>query len=350
MASVDYQKLKTMQEVKALMRHCDREERTATQEHANKQIDKTKTGENTQIKGRSYKQTCKRLDDRLKKLDSLPGANLRKDRVLCFGLEIPCPADISRENQLKWVHRVYQIVADQYGKDNIMNMYFHRDEIHQYIDSDTGEPRTSLAHLHFFVVPEINGKLNGKQFSSRANMTKLNDAIHKMTQEEFEVDFLTGTKTKSKDSVETLKNKSAKKAIQVQRKELEAEKAAVERKGKGVQVREAAVQVRENAVEARESAVAAREADVAKDKQEYTILCQKAVKREKKAKAIFKEAEDLYKKVQEREKLVAEREKAVLYDENLQKEHHEALQKRLEAIEGQPDLQADFDIIHSQLH
>ena len=54
----------------------------------------------------------------------------------------------------------------------------HQDEKHAYIHAETGERCMSRSHLQCYVVPEHNGKLNGKWFSSRANMIKLNNSIH----------------------------------------------------------------------------------------------------------------------------------------------------------------------------
>jgi len=334
MASVDFEKLKTKQEVKALLKHCDREERKATQEHSNKQIDKSKTGKNLQIK-RSYKETCKRFDDRLKYLDSLENANTRKDRVLCFGLEIPCPADITGKSQADWVNKVLDIVKRQYGADNLMNAYFHRDEAHEYIDCSTGKQRTSLDHLHLFVVPEINNRLNGKQFSSRANMKKLNTSIHKMTMQEFGVDFLTGEQTKSKDSVETLKNKSSQIALQKQIEEQDTREDALDLKEKklnrleaGLLERESELNIREGKLNARESDLQAREEALEKNTEEYTIHNKNLFKKRKSLEEKEKNLNALEDKLQEIALRQEEERKALLNDQTLQSKHREALQKR----------------------
>ena len=83
----------------------------------------------------------------------------------------------------------------------------------------------SRSHLQCYVVPEHNGKLNGKWFSSRANMVKLNNSIHRMAQEQFGVMFMDGSKRKSRKTVEQLKNESAYLAIQ---QELDAQKMALD--------------------------------------------------------------------------------------------------------------------------
>ncbi|MCH5204511.1 MAG: plasmid recombination protein [Oscillospiraceae bacterium] len=207
MASVDFQKLKSPQEVKAMLRHSDKEERKR-HEHSNKQINKAFTDFNIQL-NLTYEQSCERYDKLIEYLDSQEGANKKKDRVLCFGLEIPCPAEINTpKDENRFFKRVIELIAKQYGASNIIAAYFHRDEKHTYRDKDTHEWRESLNHGHVYVVPNVNGKLNGKAFSSLRNINKINEAVHLMCQQEFGVDFMNGTKKKSRSSVEQLKNQS----------------------------------------------------------------------------------------------------------------------------------------------
>ena len=93
MASVNFEKYKTAQAVKAVVKHCDKEQRQLTENHNNQDINKNMSCKNLQYSNTNYKSTCKRFDDRIAFLDTLENQNKRKDRVLCFGLEIPCPAE-----------------------------------------------------------------------------------------------------------------------------------------------------------------------------------------------------------------------------------------------------------------
>ena len=203
MASVNFEKFKSKAEVKAMFRHCDSEERMK-HEHSNKQINKDLTRNNFTML--DYKDSCTRFDERLEYLDSLDGANKRKDRVIAFGLTIPMPADIPISKRNDFLNAVYKCLLNQYGNDNLVAMYLHVDETHIYSDAETQEKRRSLDHIHAYLVPEINGKLNGKEFSSKKNIMKLNNAIQNVCQMQFGVDFMNGSKQKSKKSVETLKN------------------------------------------------------------------------------------------------------------------------------------------------
>lgn len=219
MASVDYQKLKGPQEVKAMLRHCDTDEREQAT-HSNKDINKDLTKYNAQGQG-TYQEICDKYDRRIGWLDMCQGANLRKDRVTCFGLAIPVPDGMTDpRQQARWMGRVVRCIGDQYGDENILQYFAHWDEVHEYTDAETGVKRESRPHLHAYVIPEHDGKLNGKWFSSAANMRKLNQAIQDMTQKEFGLDFMDGSKKKSRKEVETLKNESLSREIESKQSQL----------------------------------------------------------------------------------------------------------------------------------
>lgn len=206
MAGINYLKLHTPQEVKAVIRHCDKDERQKNT-HSNKQIRKDLTSGNLQF-DRGYAKTCRLYDERIAYLDSLPWANVRKDRVTCCSLELPCPKDLPEDRRVNWVNDVNKLFQQKYKPENILNIYYHVDEIHDYIDARTNEYATSRAHIHVLIVPEIAGKLLCKEFSSRKNMKALNREVHEMTKSLYGVDFNDGTGMKSKEDVETLKNMS----------------------------------------------------------------------------------------------------------------------------------------------
>lgn len=223
MASVNFEKFKAAQQVKAMFRHCDEEKRLETN-HSNIDINKSATPNNMQG-NLDYDAACKRYDERIAYLDSQPGANRRKDRVTCFGLNVPAPKDLKPEDERAFFMEVLEIIKNQYGEDNIIQYYMHQDEKHEYINSETGEQCMSRSHMQCYVVPEHNGKLNGKWFSNKSNMIKLNNAIHKMAQEQFNVMFMDGSKKKSRKTVEQLKSESTYLAAQ---KELDTQKMAID--------------------------------------------------------------------------------------------------------------------------
>lgn len=225
MAGVNYEKYKTSQKVKSVMRHCDKDMR-AEATHQNEHIDLSKTKYNAQLK-RNYEQTKKRFDERMDWLESQPNKNKRSDKVICFGLEIPLPEDMPHGKEVEWTNKVYHIVSDMYGKDNVMNVYYHADEQHDYMDSATKQTRTSRKHVHLLVVPEIDGRLNGRDFSARRNMNKLNNAIHEMSLHDYGCKFMDGSKKKSKDTVEALKRESERLELESYINDLQARKNAL---------------------------------------------------------------------------------------------------------------------------
>lgn len=247
MASVNYKKLKLPQEVKAMLYHCDKEKRLETS-HSNIDIDKSATPDNMQG-DLDYYAACKRYDGRIAELDAEPGANRRKDRVTCFGLNTPAPKGLKPENEKAFFTEVLEIIKNQYGEDNIIQYYIHQDEKHEYINAETGERCMSMSHMQCYVVPEHNGKLNGKWFSNRSNMVKLNNSIHLMAQEQFGATFMDGSKRKSRKTVEQLKNESTYLEIQ---KELEKQRA-------DLNARQTAVYAQENALKRKSGELQAEE-------------------------------------------------------------------------------------------
>lgn len=249
MASVNYEKLHIAGEVKAIMRHCDKDERVK-HNHANKDIDKSLS--HTNIQTRDYKAACEYYDKRIALLDSKEGANKRKDRVTAFSLCIPCPADIPDDKHGTFFKLVFEEVAKQYGQENIVTACFHRDERHTYcreLSYNVGEPRVveeieSLDHAHIIVIPEVEGKLNGKKFSSVSEMNKLNKNIHKACQTAFGVNFMTGERMHSKEDVETLKERSRKLELKKLERENEERTRENEERAKQLDRREKFLQDR----------------------------------------------------------------------------------------------------------
>lgn len=220
MASVDFMKIKTIQYAYNLVKHCDKYARASVDAvHSNPHIDKIESSGNLQ--GYSSIETMMKIKNKLKELDAKPGANKRKDRVILFGLEIPCPAAI--KDRQRFTQLCVDEVVAQYGEGVIVNAYLHQDEIHDYIDAKTGKKRTSLAHVHILCVPVVDGILNGKVFSSPKNMRAINKSIDYQCKLQFGECFMTGEKTKSRFTVEELKLQSHELALNNAREKFEEE-------------------------------------------------------------------------------------------------------------------------------
>ena len=206
-ASVDWKKFHTARDAKAMLRHNDPEKRVETN-HSNADIDKSLTSQNVSIFGLSYEDACKRYDDRLEYLDANGNRNKRKDRVTFISLYVPTPEQLPEEQELKWFSDVTKILTDEFGEENIIEGYIHRDEKHEYKDVRTGEMVQSRSHLHLCFVPERDGQLVAKHIMSRTGMRKINSLTDAMTKEKYNVYFLDGTQQRSQGDVESLKSRS----------------------------------------------------------------------------------------------------------------------------------------------
>lgn len=250
MASVNFEKLKGAAATKAMLRHCDKEERLK-HEHSNKEIDKRATQSNAQMK-RNYKQSCEFYDKRIDELDSTTNTNKRKDRVTCMGLSIPFPEGMNDRQGFEWCKKCLEIVREMYGRQNIVQTYIHYDEKHDYTNAETGKLTTSRSHIHIYVIPEIEGKLNAKVCMNKAHMVELNNRIHQMTEKEYGLQFMDGSKTKSEKSVTSLKSES-------RRRELDKKEAMLAERAQKLDLREKAIQDKEKTLNSFEEALRASE-------------------------------------------------------------------------------------------
>lgn len=268
MASVNWEKIHAVGEMKRIVRHCDKDCRLEDN-HSNEHINKELTKYNVQMY--DYKTVCKRIDDRMEYLDSLPNQNHKKNRVIGFSLEIPIPDGIPNKKKVEFLNKANKLISDQIGSHNMLASYFHADEIHDYIDAHTKQERTSMYHGHTFVSAAINGKLNAKEMSKRVNMIKLNNAIEEMCMENYGVHFLTGEQSKSNESVESLKLKS--KALELDKRE----KAVAQKESEADIIYKAAYKKLSEAdkklseATQREEAVAKREASATQIENSLTI-------------------------------------------------------------------------------
>lgn len=200
MSSVNFEKIKqNSKPVSAYIRHNDSSERLK-HEHSNKDINKDLTSGNVDWKGIDYNAAQERYKARIAELDKVEGQNKRKDRVVAFSLCVPIPKDVS--DKKAFFNDVMELFSKDFGERNIIQGNLHVDEVHDYIEN--GEVKTSLEHIHCLVIPEINGKLCGKKFSSRAAMSGLSKEIDNLCRTRYHCNFLTGEAPRHK-TVEELK-------------------------------------------------------------------------------------------------------------------------------------------------
>lgn len=242
--------------MKALLRHCDKNERLKV-EHSNEDINKEMTWKNAQFCG-SYEEVCNYFDDILRELDSKPKANTRYDRVVAYAIEGTLPEpDEEKDTQKQrdaWIAGIEKVIKREYPEMVVLAKYIHYDEVHEYINPENGERVFSRPHVHMYVMPVIEGRLNGKKFfQHKTSLIQLHRQIDDLTRSIYGFSYGNGTKKKSFDSVEHLKYESKK-------AELEKRRAALVEMEKDLINRQVALHQQELIVFEREQRVNRREA------------------------------------------------------------------------------------------
>lgn len=240
MSSVDFKKCKGgTPQASAMIRHMERHDGRDV-EYSNKWVDKARTHLNSVVDGggtvedgkapRSW-QTHKQLKERVRQIDAVePPKRIRKDRVTVVTLTIAAPEGVAVEDEERFFQLAYEEIAKFCGgTENVSKGFVHRDEIHDYIDTD-GSRQTSRAHMHMAVIPYVRGiGVNGKAFETRARMRELNAAIDERCREELHVPFLTGKKGRTGRTVEELQAMSEEKAVLAHQQELQEQIQQAER-------------------------------------------------------------------------------------------------------------------------
>lgn len=207
MASVNWMKA-TTQKAGGLKKHLGQTERE-NGNHSNKHIDKELSHQNYAIGCSDYPEALERMKERTKEVDEvLPPQRVRKDRVTCCFLELPCPRVITEQGKSdEFFQKAHEIYTEFFGAENTHGTFVHKDEVHEYTAKD-GSIQTSLEHAHTLVSAFVEGKgINGKAFETRAKIKALNTAMDEMCVREFGVHLNTGERADRK-SVETMKKES----------------------------------------------------------------------------------------------------------------------------------------------
>lgn len=209
-------KAKSVQQAKAWMRHNSKEERIEAN-HSNTEIDKSRTPLNFSYRGLSYKQRCAAYDKRMGEIDQGKGGSGKNARTVLQSVTVYAPESMRGDlpKLREWFHRVGELAEQQFRPENVIDMAVDVDEVHPYLDEQEKVWKMAAEHGHLWLVPEVDGKLNGKQFSSRAAIIKFNDAVHYMTAREFGCEWNDGTKKKRRGSVEQLKAKTLRAEVEL---------------------------------------------------------------------------------------------------------------------------------------
>ena len=207
MASANWMKA-TTQKAGAMKKHLGQEEREHVN-HSNKEIDRSLSKNNYALGCSDYSEALESMKRRTKEVDKLiPPKRIRKDRVTCCFIELPCPRELTERGLSDdFFKGAYKTLCDFFGEKNVHGGFVHKDEVHTYTDKDK-TLRTSLEHIHVLVSAYTPEKgINGKAFETRARLKALNSALDDMCFRSFGVRLNT-KETPAHKSVERLKEES----------------------------------------------------------------------------------------------------------------------------------------------
>ena len=216
MASINWGKSNRVK-LAGMGKHFDNEKR-AILNHSNIDIDKNKTSENYYLGAENWNDIRDKANAYIEKIDKEypPKRKIDEvDRVSIFSLEFPCPREITDMGMSReFFEASDKLFRDAFG-DAYVGQAVHVDEVHDYMDG--GKIRTSCEHSNAWVCAhakwkekgEIREGINGKNFSTAANMRKLNKMFDDMCLERFGMHYNTGEEPRKKE-VEELKLESYK--------------------------------------------------------------------------------------------------------------------------------------------
>lgn len=213
-------KLKGAGDAKAKMRHDDKEERLR-HEHSNPDIDTRLTPGNFSYRGLRYAEKCRRYDEKIASLDAGRQSSGKNARVTMQSIIVYAPRELPEDQLRDWYMDAGRIFEQEWG-DAFVDMDVHVDEVHSYVDPVTKQVVESRVHGHAMVVPEVDGKLNGKQFASRENIRRMNDKLHQMSLDKYHVPYMTGEGKHNSKSVAQLKAESIIAAAELREKSANA--------------------------------------------------------------------------------------------------------------------------------
>lgn len=217
MASVNWMKA-TKQKAGGLKKHLGKKERVELN-HSNTHINKELSHLNYSIGCSDYNEALLRMNERTKEVDAvLPPKRIRKDRVTCCFLEVPCPKQIAEQGRSdEFFRNIHELYRNFFGAENVHGTMVHKDEVHEYIDAHKKVKKMSLEHAHTLVSSFTPSKgINGKAFETKTRLNALNKAVNAMCMQSFGISFNTGENANN-EQLEVLKTKSA----EVKRQQIE---------------------------------------------------------------------------------------------------------------------------------
>lgn len=207
MASINWMKA-TTQKAGGMKKHLGQVQRENSN-HSNEHINNALSHLNYAIGCSDYPEALNQMKARTKAVDKImPPKRVRKDRVTCCFLELPCPRAITEQGKSDEFFRcAHEIYKKFFGGENVHGTFVHKDEVHEYIGKD-GATHMSCEHSHTLISAYTAEQgINGKAFETRAKIKTLNTLMDEMCVKEYGIHLNTGD-TPQQKSVETLKMES----------------------------------------------------------------------------------------------------------------------------------------------
>ncbi len=149
---------------------------------------------------------------------------LRKDAVKAISLIVTCPQDLPEQEQEKFLRAAYDFAEKEYGKENIISAWVHRDE------------PGAMPHIHIKAVPAVidketgKEKLSAKSLITRAYLKQLHPKLQKYIEAKLghPVSIINGATAEKNKEIAELKADALKKEITKIEKELQPIRAEFE--------------------------------------------------------------------------------------------------------------------------
>lgn len=196
--------------VGSILLHSDRGiDSPDTHEHSNKNIDKSRTHRNYDLKDRggqtAYAYYKQRIDDIAVETKERTGKSIRKDAVTLCSWAVTVPKDLSEDKQANFFRATYGWFAERYGEENIVTAAVHMDET------------TPHMHLQFTPIIEKNGvrKLCAKDMETRKTLQTAHEKLQKHLEQALgcEVNILNGATVQGNKSTLELQNETLKQQL-----------------------------------------------------------------------------------------------------------------------------------------
>lgn len=204
-------------EAGALIKHDER-----TQGEKDKHIDPALRHLNYNLCERG--DSIKFMNSRIKEI--MQEKTLRKDAVKAISLIITCPQDLPENEQEKFLQAAYDFAVKEYGKENIISAWVHRDE------------PGAMPHIHIKAVPVVldkdtgKEKLSAKALITRAYLKQFHPKLQKYVEAELghPVSIINGATAEKNKEIAELKAETAMKQVEEAERKLVAINAEYEPK------------------------------------------------------------------------------------------------------------------------